>query len=309
MVVEYDGFNLPRITFDPTTFKLDIKSQPIKLPRHDKSRGTIGRYLRNGTVAASNASTFDTDWMLRQAKYIAGLSNDDLMTAMAYTTRSYLWLGGYERRGGVPQYTGDMVEGPHIAPLYPQMRKVVDVMGATAFYRDTPAGRAFASSTQNGPARYKAYTQCLRESIFADDALRRALQAYVIDLSRIIDNAPPVRTPFTVFRGVEQDVFSKHVGSTFINPFFQSTTLLTSLAGKYGPEKAGKTGRIERMRLMPGTRALFLATLNLWQKDGELEVLIRKGASYTFRARGAQRWMHTNGTRFAKHRVTNINVR
>ena len=191
-----------------------------------------------------------------QAKYLEGLSYDDLYTVASYTVRSHQWIGPWIRGTGVPTFTTPY---GHILPLWPQIVKYIRTGSARIRYED-----------------YKAYIKVMPKQV--RDIL---LTMYVKDLQRIFKKAPPLPRTMYVYRGILSDVFNGKAGAVHTMGEFAS-------AG-YVPQEVYGQHRYMRIKLLKGTRVLLLQGLNKWHDHGEFEILLNKGSHYIIRARNILR--------------------
>jgi hypothetical protein len=212
----------------------------------------------------------------------------------------------------------------HVTPLYPQMRNVVGRMGKNAFIRSKLADPSiagalskFMNTEEDAGSRYKAYRNILVSRAFKDEALKAALQAFERAMSRIIRGAPPVPKGkvVVVYRGDTGTVFSK-IGAVIATSSFMSTSLNLNDATEYAvnyseskpPYFEPEYKTIHRFVLQPGARALFIAPLNIWEEDGQTEVVLNKGAILVFKSRNVKRWVRLSSGRFVQMNFNDIYV-
>jgi hypothetical protein len=292
--------------------------QPAKLGIlvHDTGKNPTSQRVLGGDVLAARSANVDRikHWVQDQVSYLKNLALDDLMTAMAYTVRSMTWIGTKLLHGYVPtEFYKDVVfalQPDHVAPLYPQMRKLVDTYGYqvyTANQREPTAAKymaVFADKTEAPGARYNAYRNLLKSGMFSKRAVYKAVEQYEVDLKRIVNDAPRLEAPIHVYRGNRIDIFTTKNEKNKRKPIeakeitsklFVSTTLFPDYARMYS-----KGGHYMRIRVMPSTGVLLLAALNRWEDSGEYEVLLNIGTKFTVLKRDVKRWMLTKDNNYKK---------
>ena len=258
--------------------------------------------IDDGTMVATRASDIDLDWFKRQDKYVKNLSDYDFWTAQAHTNRSHMWIGPFMYKGTVPT----SLPGPrggsytHIAPLWPQIRKMIldDTYiyrtGADA-WRDAWA-RDFKRMTSE-KARYDLY--CDNMSHIPALVMQRALGMYKDDLKRIIAGAPKSRKKMTLYRGASFDIFRNQPGHWHTLNSFCSAAYNLSHALAYG-------NTLQRITVLPGSPVLLVAGMNQWGPQGEYEIMVNIGTKYLIRARGVKR-ITWSGFR-SSARVTDVTI-
>jgi hypothetical protein len=253
-------FKSKKITFKKITFS-SITGARNKNSNYEKTLNI--EYPDSKKVNANTTMVVEEDklplqsWMDAQAKYLEGLSYDDLYTVASYTVRSHQWIGPWLRGTGVPTFSTPV---GHILPLYPQIMKLSQT-GAVPYmnYND-----------------YKTYIKIMPKQV--RDVL---LTMYVKDLQRIFKKAPPLPRTMYVYRGIITDVFRGKAGAVHTLGEFASTG--------YVPQDVYGHDRYMRIKLLKGTRVLLLQGLNKWHDHGEFEILLNKGSHYIIRARNVYR--------------------
>lgn len=101
------------------------------------------------------------------------------------------------------------------------------------------------------------------------------IRNYIRDLDGIIDNAPAVRTPTIVYRGVKDDYFLKgRDGHVYRNNSFSSTSLNMGAALRFANSKCC----FKRITLLPGTKVLLIAGVSKYKN--EIEILLGSKAQF-----------------------------
>lgn len=263
-----------KITFHPTTGARNINSNyentlNIEYPDPKKVNSTTTMVVEEDKLPLQS-------WMDAQAKYLEGLSYEDLYTVASYTVRSHQWIGPWLRGTGAPTFTTPY---GHILPLWPQMVKYVRTGSARIRYED-----------------YKAYIKVMPKEV--RDIL---LTMYVKDLQRIFKKAPPLPRTMYVYRGILTDVFRGKAGAVH--------TLGEFASAGYVPQNVYGQHRYMRIKLLKGTRVLLLQGLNNWHDHGEFEILLNKGSHYIIRARNIYRpVLNSPRNTIRKKYVTDITV-
>ena len=249
----------------------------------------------DGTMVATRASDIDLDWFKRQDAYVKNLSDYDFWTAQAHTNRSHSWIGPFLYRGTVPGYLPG-TSGKHIAPLWPQIRKMI--LDGTF----KPEGHyywvnAFKDLTSEA-ARYNLYNA--NTSNIPRPVMKRALEMYRDDLKRIIAGAPKSHKKMILYRGASFDIFRSTKGHWHnLESFCSAAYDIKHALGYEG-------GTMQRITVLPGTPVLLVAGMNQWNAAGEYEIMVNIGTKYLIRGRAVKRIIWTGH----KHttRVTDVTI-
>ena len=299
--LDYDNNDVLQRTVAPHTITVHVFGK-------QDSSNTASR-VRDRALVAPRSTNLDSNWFRAQSKYVAGLPFDDLLTAASYTNSSQTFIGLYQHTGKAPARSSVLKQDNHITPLFPQLREVVDKIGSKAYvktpYVDPNVEQhkaIFGDKTRTPTARWDSFDVLIMVDAFTQPAMLEAVIKYERDLQRIIRNAPPVQRPIVVYRGTKGDSFEKHRTSTYVSTSFSSASFTTTHPFRFS------NGGYQRLTLMPGTRALLLAGVNQWDKNGEYEILINKGEKYEFKSRNALRWVLSPYGEFTQVRVTDIVV-
>jgi hypothetical protein len=124
---------------------------------------------------------------------------------------------------------------------------------------------------------------------------------YVKDLTRIINNSPPVKEPLVVYRGISTDVLRK--GSVFKSKQFTSTAYNVIQAVKYA---RGDPPHLQRITIPRGKHALFVAPVNKFGKFGEYEVVLPP-CDFEITGRNRKMKVLVDG-KFKDYRVTDLTM-
>jgi hypothetical protein len=255
--------------------------------------------VADGTMLATRASDIDLDWFKRQDTYVKNLSDYDFWTAQAHTNRSHSWIGPFLYRGTVPSYLPG-TSGKHIAPLWPQVRKMI--LDGTFPVRGTDRWRdAWVEDfkkTTNEKTRYELF--CNNSGQLTSDVMRRALNMYRDDLKRIIAGAPKSRKKMILYRGASFDIFRSTTGH------WHNLESFCSAAYDLRHALAYEGGTMQRITVLPGTPVLLVAGMNQWNAAGEYEIMVNLGTKYLIRGRGVKRILWTGHKRTT--RVTDVTI-
>ena len=267
-----------------------------------------------GNVVATRQRNMDLGWLQKQTKFMSELSVYDLMTVIGYTVRSHEWLGPFQRRGKLPTARSFAMMNTHIAqqpvPLFPQFRAVCKNAVAKDVFKSahkSDAQKTFLGS--DSAAAYKAYVILLKDGAFRDEILGRAIALFAEDLKRIIARAPPLDAPMIVYRGTAGDVFERKDGGrgrVYHIDAFSSAALDFGWALVYARDRDGKVGMVQRITIAPGTCILAAALVNLWNANGEYEVILPMGTYEV--GKPSQRLVTSGGRTFYK-KVTEVTFR
>jgi hypothetical protein len=288
-----------------STMKVPFCHAPASVPRKPCKirRAYINVYnspmVNDGTMLATRASDIDLDWFKRQDTYVKNLSDYDFWTAQAHTNRSHSWIGPFLYRGTVPSYLPG-TSGKHIAPLWPQVRKMI--LEGTYTMRGTDRWKDawiedFKRMTSE-KSRYELF--CRNSSQLTSDVMRRALNMYRDDLKRIIAGAPKSRKKMVLYRGASFDIFRSTKGHWHnLESFCSAAYDLRHALGYEG-------GTMQRITVLPGTPVLLVAGMNQWDAAGEYEIMVNMGTKYLIRQRAVKRIVWTGH----KHttRVTDVTI-
>ena len=292
---------------NPTTSTMTVPfcHAPASVPRKPCKvrRANISVYnspmVADGTMLATRASDIDLDWFKRQDTYVKNLSDYDFWTAQAHTNRSHSWIGPFLYRGTVPSYLPG-TSGKHIAPLWPQVRKMI--LDGTFPVRGTDRWRdawieEFKRMTSE-KSRYDLF--CRNSGQLTSDVMRRALNMYRDDLKRIIAGAPKSRKKMVLYRGASFDIFRSTKGHWHnLESFCSAAYDLRHALGYEG-------GTMQRITVLPGTPVLLVAGMNQWNAAGEYEIMVNLGTKYLIRGRGVKRILWTGHKRTT--RVTDVTI-
>ncbi|AAC96461.3 hypothetical protein PBCV1_A092/093L [Paramecium bursaria Chlorella virus 1] len=263
-----------------------------------------GKRIDSRAVVATQKNNIrHVDYLADQTDYLKNMNIYDLMTVAAYTHYSHWWLGPYQRSGRIlvqfSKFRQDM-----IFPLFPQMESIIDagydVLKPNKVAEFKPYITAFTES-KTIVDKYFIYISLAQENVFSNEALKLALQMYVNDFTRIINDSPPVTKPLVVYRGISTDVLKK--GSVFKSNQFTSTAYNIEQAVKYS---TGNPPHLQRITISRGKHALFIAPVNKFGSYGEYEIVLPP-CDFEITGRNRKMKVLVNG-RFKNFRVTDLKM-
>ncbi|AGE57197.1 PBCV-specific basic adaptor domain-containing protein [Paramecium bursaria Chlorella virus NE-JV-4] len=263
-----------------------------------------GKRIDSRAVIATRKDNIrHVDYLADQTDYLKNMNIYDLMTVAAYTHYSHWWLGPYQRSGRIlvqfSKFRQDM-----IFPLFPQMESIIDagydVLKTNKVAEFKPYITAFTES-KTIVDKYFIYISLAQENVFSNEALKLALQMYVNDFTRIINDSPPVTEPLVVYRGISTDVLKK--GSVFKSNQFTSTAYNIEQAVKYS---TGNPPHLQRITISRGKHALFIAPVNKFGSYGEYEIVLPP-CDFEITGRNRKMKVLVNG-RFKNFKVTDLKM-
>jgi hypothetical protein len=288
---------------NPTTSTMTVPfcHAPASVPRKACTirKAKISVYnspmVADGTMVATRESDIDLDWFKRQDAYVKNLSDYDFWTAQAHTNRSHSWIGPFLYRGIIPTSIPG-TDGKHIAPLWPQIRKMIldgtFIAAGHYFWVDN------FKTLNNETDRYNLYISNTRN--IPRPVMKLALEMYRDDLKRIIAGAPKSRKKMILYRGAAFDIFRSTVGHWHKLESFCSAAYDLRHALLY------TGGTLQRITVLPGTPVLLVAGMNQWDVNGEYEIMVNYGTKYLIRQRAVKRVLWS-GFR-SSTRVTDVTI-
>ena len=281
---------------------------PASVPRKPCKirRAAISVYrsplIDDGTMVATRASDIDLDWFKRQDAYVKNLSDYDFWTAQAHTNRSHSWIGPFLYQGTIPSSFPARHGGAyiHIAPLWPQVRKMI--LDGTYTVRGTDRWRdAWIEDFKRMTSEKDRYVLfCNNTNQLSQEVKRKALSMYRDDLKRIIAGAPKSRKKMVLYRGASFDIFRSTRG------YWHTLTSFCSAAYELSHALGYEGGSMQRITVLPGTPVLLVAGMNQWSQNGEYEIMVNLGTKYLIRGRGVSRVIWTGRKR--RVRVTDVTI-
>jgi hypothetical protein len=185
----------------------------------------------------------------------------------------------------------------HMAPLWPQVRKLI-LDGTFAPAPGYTWVQTFLNTTSESD-RYKLYDR--ERNNVPEFIRRRALDMYRADLKRIIERAPRSKKTMVLYRGTGFDIFKGSTSHWHTLKSFCSAAYDLQWALQY------EQGYIQRITILPGTPALFVAGMNQWDHGGEYEIMVNVDTKYLIRYRNVKRSVHSV-TRTRKIKITDVTI-
>ena len=249
-----------------------------------------------------NENTLPTQsWINDQVRYIQNLDEYDFETAMAFTSQSFKWITPYIygtmslNRLEIPVQRDPIF----IVPLYPQIKKILSRKNQSTL---SNIERIILGSYD----QYRAYANM---RYIPKDLLKEALDMYIVDLKRIIRNAPPTPRTMVLFRGLDKNIFGVREG---LMPGVRHT-LKAFTSASYIPNRGYGEHRYVKYILPRGARVLLIQTMNHWANingryTGEYEVLMNIGTKFVIQKREIRRPVINNKRRIQVKYVTEVKV-
>jgi hypothetical protein len=264
------------------------------------------RVNSKAVIAPQEKNFVHVDYLVDQIKYLRGLSIYDLVTILSYTNHSHFWLGPFQRTGKVFSRFPDVNRTTStIIPMWSQFDIIVS-SGYDVLKPNPPMAVKSLMEQYNALSnadRYLAYTFAVNENFVTKESYKLMLQMYVIDLGRIIREAPKSTEPIIVYRGTDHDIYKNIKGNIFKSTQFMSTAYLPKHAMTYS---RGKNGVLTRIVIPPGKPSLFVAPLNRYGQHGEYEIVLLPGDfEITGRTKKTQVFV---GSTFISAKVTDLKM-
>ncbi len=292
MNVSRAGRLLTRVNIRGLNGANKISEQTITLNTRKSGNNVNKRFLIGNEINLPSQ-----EWIDKQTEYIKGLNVYDKLTAQSYTNMSHSWVGPYLLEGTKLKHINSkrFDNSNLLVPLFAQicLTNVVNIGN----YEEVWKFRNKSLSLKEKYDEYKKWLSYMNNNGLSFD-FGSALELYIKDLKRIISGAPQVKQSFYVYRGMDTDIFQGKPGTTHTMKTFSSTSVdsYTSIYG-YGTN-------VLKIHIRPGTRALFLAPLNYWNRSGESEVLLNIGTKFYIHKRNVKGYL--NKTKNLK--VTELSV-
>lgn len=238
----------------------------------------------------------DMEWVHDQMRYVKQLPKEDLFTLVGYTNQSFSWGNAFLRgTWSVFHYTQqlksiDFIRKPFFFPIYFQLKRIFldRKRNPEEFSSSKESQELIVKLRENPPAKETdIYIPLVKQAhTIKESIVREALQMFCDDLSRIIQTAPRVKKPMTIFRGVKQDIFRETEGKYYKNIGYVSCSFDLRWSKKY---MASPNCCLQVVRLLKGAAAIIASPVNSY--GGEKEVVLDHGTTYFFKKRNAKKLM------------------
>jgi hypothetical protein len=267
-------------------------------------------YASSSLAGGNFHSTVDIEWVNSNIEYISKLPIEDKFTIYSYTRHGDTLVNAYLRgnKDALDEVIKTKIrkrkyEDDEYMPLFFQIIK--NLKEATKDYTITPMDIFAPKRTGLKPKVFKEFIKDLKNEsnkksfenlyrFFIDDPYDykplnmfsrmfyvKCIKSYADDLSRIINNSPPIKNTTIVYRGVKD----KYYIDNAVNDTFKSSTFIST---SYSPEKAmnftygmdihNSECCFKKIILGPGTKALFMEAITA--VDGEFELLLNKDTEF-----------------------------
>jgi len=242
---------------------------------HDK-RGILNSYFL--PIAQPHLE----GWIVQQNNYFKTLNQRDKDALSAYSYHGDVFINGF-LRGNLNEDIGDLIKACHVSGDIPFKWAIYDnydVLKEKGLV--LPAKHTFL---KDGKIINKVILDILADDanwrfFFSRSNIDFLIVGLVKDLTRVIFNAPRLRKPLVVYRGVQSEHFdtlkTKSIDylSTSIDPY-ASTSFAQTDVGKL------ITATVYEITLMPGIPCLYLERFSKF-KTSEAEVLLPPGITFQF---------------------------
>lgn len=250
----------------------------------------------------------DSEWLNQMNNYVVNLSTKNIYTMIGYTFYGDTVANNYLRKNLNKQtfFTDISSYDKWWVRYFPLFFQTMDELrtfkgSTTSLLKDNKDVSVNILSITHEPINKnllgsKKVTQVL-DMLISDKTLKQSEQyvalyyigrflsfsnfwqhviiKYIQDLDNIINNAPPLKTPLIVYRGVKNDYYLKgREGFVYTTNSFVSTSVNLGSALKF----AGPTCCFKRITLLPGTRTLLLAGISSFLN--EVEILLGTAAKF-----------------------------
>lgn len=290
--------NLTQSNFNKKTFKVKFFSNKNNVNGENKeiNVNVPKRIAFPSNHLMVNMNKLPTqDWINDQVNYIKSLDAYDFETAMAFTVQSFFWITPYMYGTPISQIQIPTPPG-FLVPLYPQISEILSRKNQSKL----------SQLEQIILGSYEEYVRYIH--YIPPSLLKEALDMYIVDLKRIIRNAPPIPRTMVVYRGLDKNIFG--VGGLMPNV---RHTLRAFTSASYIPNKMYGDERYVKFVLPRGTRILLIQTMNHWANSnkrytGEYEVLLNIGTKFVIEKREIRRPVINDKSKVTIKYVTEVKV-
>jgi hypothetical protein len=245
----------------------------------DKDRDARGIHL---SYYLPNYQPHIEGWIIQQNNYFKTLNQRDKDALSAYSFHGDVFINGY-LRGNLHEDIGDLVKACHksgdipfkwaIYDNYDKLKEKEIIM---------PLKESFI---KNGKIDNKVILDILADDnnwqfFFSRSNIDFLILGLVADLTRVIFNAPRLRKPLTVYRGVKSEHFDT-LKTKSID--YWSTSLDPYASTRFADSDVGKliAATVYEITVEPNIPCLYLERFSKF-KSSEAEVLLPPGTNYTF---------------------------
>ena len=223
-------------------------------------------------------------WIVQQNNYFKTLSQRDKDALSAYSFQGDVFINGF-LRGNLEEDIGDLMKACHKSgdiPFKWAMYDNYDVLKENGLM--LPAKHTFL---KNGKIDNAVILDILADDanwrfFFSRSNIDFLIVSLVKDLTRVIFNAPRLRKPLTVYRGVKSEHFDR-LKTKSID--YWSTSLDPYASTSFAQIDVGKliAATVYEITLTPGIPCLYLERFSKF-KTSEAEVLLPPGITFSFSA-------------------------
>jgi hypothetical protein len=218
-----------------------------------------------------NPTMIDLDWIKELNAYIVGLPIRDVYTLHGYTYHGDVIVNNFLMGTIDFRQTIERIEvGVFKNQFFPLFFQCLELMKNPTSFHVTDLVKKhlkfFKSKTSPG-AKYNNFLD-IAPHLKYDDFWKPAIELYINDLDRIIANAPPLKKPMTVYRGITKDYFLEgKKGFLYKSNTFVSTSLSLDSALTFKNDKDSCC--LKRITLLPGTRTMMMSGVSKYEYESE----------------------------------------
>jgi len=247
----------------------------------------LERHLKN---LNNSDELVDYDWFVRMDRYIKSLTKKEVFILSSYSYVGDAYVNNY-LRGTIDMdiLTTDITDSKNwkemMFPLYYQifgvLVKLTRRMYEACFARlDTQGNQISLDAIDKHIQRFKglqdshgfvSYTllmEFVTKYKFTPEFCTNVLDQYILDLNKIINNSPELRSELVVYRGCAESYIPPNVGHIYNNQGFLSTSLDIQIAKNFTFEQTG--GYLQRILLLPGMHVMLLTGISQFSQEQEI---------------------------------------
>jgi len=130
--------------------------------------------------------------------------------------------------------------------------------------------------------------------------IKSIAQMFVDELNGLIERSPATKKPFTVFRGVKNEMYMSGIkDQQYVLNRFCSTTVHGTVAYDFAKEAGKNPHTIQRILIMPGSKCLLM--FGFTRLSQEFEILLPRGSTYMIRNRQTDARLLPHGANITKN--------
>ena len=204
----------------------------------------------------------DLEWYQAQNKFIRTLSAREIFTMFGYSHNGDVWAHAYlDGRFKL----ADFISG------------VKQLTPTTYFALFFPAREFYKIDTGDVAQDYNAVLARVKSETNVKN-ITSIIQIFIDDLNALIQRAPKTKKPFTVFRGVKDDLYMSGIKD---KQYTLNRFASTSISGMKAVKTFSGSHTLQRILIMPGSTCLCM--FGFTAHPGEWEILMPRGSAYIIR--------------------------